>query len=69
MSLHKKVITKIFKPFTHICNVSFETGFFPNKMKIAKFLPLYKPGETHVFTNYRPISLLPQFSKNLDKLL
>ena len=45
MSLLKKVISKIVKPFAHICNVSFQTGVFPNKMKIAKVIPLYKSGE------------------------
>ena len=37
-------------------------------MKIAKVLPLYKNGEKHLFTNYRPVSLLSQFSKILEKL-
>ena len=31
-SLLKKVISKIVKPFAHICNVSFQTDVFPNKM-------------------------------------
>ena len=57
------VISKIVKPFAHMCNVSFQTGVFPNKMKIAKIIPLYKSGEKNVFTNYRPISLLPQLEK------
>ena len=64
MSLIKKVITKIIKPFSYICNISLKTGVFPSKMKIAKVVPLLKSGEKNVFTNYRPISLLPQFSKN-----
>ena len=39
MSLLKKVIYKklIVKPFAHICNVSFQTGVFPNNMKIASY--------------------------------
>ena len=61
MSLIKKVITKIIKPFSYICNISLKTGVFPSKMKIAKVVPLLKSGEKNVFTNYRPISLLPQF--------
>ena len=49
-------------------HLSFQTGVFPDKMKIAKVVPLFKSGEKNVFTNYRPTSLLPQFSKILEKL-
>ena len=37
-------------------------------MKTAKVIPLFKSGEKSYFTNYRPVSLLPQFSKVLEKL-
>ena len=37
-------------------------------MKIAKIVPLFKSGDDCTFTNYRPVSLLPQFSKILEKL-
>ena len=68
MKIVKHVITSIAKPFTYICNMSFTTGVFPDKMKIAKVVPLYKSGDRHLCNNYRPISLLPQFSKVLEKL-
>ena len=68
MSLIKNVIKKIVQLFGHICHVSFQTGVFPSKMKIAKVVPLFKCREKNVFTNYRPISLLPQFSKIQEKL-
>ena len=38
-------------------------------MKIAKVVPLLKTGQKDVFTNYRPVLLLPQFLKILEKLL
>ena len=68
MSLLKSIIDCVVKPLTYICNQSLATGVFPNKMKIAKVIPIYKSGEKHILSNYRPISLLPQFSKILEKI-
>ena len=68
MSLLKKVINLIIEPLIHVCNLSLRTGVFPDKMKIASVLPVYKTGNVSVFGNYRPISILPQFSKKLEKL-
>ena len=60
-----KVVSVICKPLAHICNISFRTGVFPSRMKIAKVIPMFKSGTKPDVTNYRPISLLPQFSKIL----
>ena len=68
MSLIKKVIVPIAKPLVHIFNLSFNSGKFPDLMKVAKVIPLFKSGKNNTFTNYRPVSLLPQFSKILEKL-
>lgn len=68
MKTIKKVAEAIIKPFTYICNLSFKSGQFPAKMKIAKVIPIFKSGHKHLYTNYRPVSLLPQFSKILEKL-
>ena len=46
-----------------LINESFETGIFPNKLKIAKVIPVFKKGLITKKSNYRPISLLSIFSK------
>ena len=63
MSIIKEIIPFTSNPFIYICNLSFHRGIFPNAMKIANVLPVYKNGAKNEFNNYRPISLLPQFSK------
>ena len=37
-------------------------------MKVAKVIPIHKSGEKNVFNNYRPVSILSQFSKTLERL-
>ena len=68
MSILKKVFNSICAPLTNICNKSLLNGVFPDSMKVAKVIPLFKSGGNEVFTNYRPVSLLSQFSKILEKL-
>ena len=45
------------------------SGVFPDDLKIAKVIPLYKSGDSSLFTNYRPISLLPASSKVFERLI
>ena len=68
MSTVKVIVPHAMSPLLHIFNLSFTTGKFPDNMKIAKVIPLFKSGTKSDFSNYRPISLLPQFSKILEKL-
>ena len=63
MLIIKSTFSSILQPFLYICNLSFQTGIFPDKMKIARVIPLFKSGDDSTFNNYRPVSLLPQFSK------
>ena len=58
--------TNIVQPLTYICNKSFESGIFPDEMKIAKIVPLFKNGNRKEFSNY---TLLPQFCLKFQKLL
>ena len=50
-------------------NYSFAFGIFPDILKLAKVVPVFKSGNKRVVTNYRPISLLSSFSKIFEKLL
>lgn len=68
MNLVKKIIPFILVPLKHICNSSLEQGVFPDDMKIARVIPLFKSGDDQTVSNYRPISLLPQFSKILENI-
>ena len=68
MYVLSKVTDQIVKPLVHIFNLSFSSGIFPSEMKTAKVIPVFKSGNRSDFSNYRPISLLLQFSKILEKL-
>ena len=65
----KSVIKAIAQPLTSICNLSIQMGSFPDQMKIAKVCPIFKTDDRCEISNYRPISVLPVFSKILEKLL
>lgn len=65
MTFVKKTIDCMNKHLSYIFNLSFCTGIFPNGMKIAKVIPLFKAGDKHSFTNnYRPVSLLSHCWRN-----
>ena len=67
--LLKALSPSITPVLTMIINQSLCTGIFPNKLKIAKVLPLFKKSDSHLFDNYRPISLLPTVSKIFEKVV
>lgn len=67
-SLVKRIIKSVVQPLAYICNQSLKTGVFPKNMKTAKVIPIFKSGNRHILSNYRPVSLLSQFSTILEKL-
>lgn len=67
--LLQKVYHVVTPVLTFIFNLSFQDGQYPDQLKIAKVIPLYKKGSHSLPENYRPISLLSCFNKLLEKLI
>ena len=59
----------LIKPLTLIINQSLIIGIFPEKLKLANVIPLYKKGDTLIMGNYRPITLLTLISKLFEKVV
>ena len=57
-------------PLKEIINMSFATGIYPDRLKIAKVIPIFKnKGDQLLVSNYRPISLLSNINKIFEKLI
>ena len=63
------VLNSLIQPLTFVTNLSLLQGIFPDELKKAKIIPLYKSNDPMLFNNYRPISLLPLFSKILERIM
>ena len=57
------------KPLISIFSLSLNSGKFPSNWKKANVVPVYKKGDKSVIKNYRPVSLLPIFSKLFEKCI
>ena len=68
-SIMKQCVETYVKQLTFLINMSITQGNFPNELKIARVIPLYKGEDTQLIENYRPISVLPYFSKIFKKVM
>ena len=68
IDLIKQIGHIIAEPLSFIINCSLALSIFPEKLKIAKIIPIYKKGDKHQIENYRPISILPVISKVFEKV-
>ena len=65
----KLISNKISSSITLIINQTLTTGIFPDKLKIAKVVPIFKKDSWKEFQNYRPISALPVISKIFESVI
>jgi hypothetical protein len=68
-SLVKTVQNCLISPITKLFNCAVKQGLFPDQLKKAAVAPIFKKGDAEDVNNYRPISVLPIFSKIFERLM
>jgi len=56
--IHSFFFYTIAEPLSTSINVSFDQGIFPDALKIAKVVPIFKSDDRTIVSNYRPVSVL-----------
>ena len=59
----------ICKPLTYLINLSFSNGIFPDLLKTSNVIPVFKRGVNQDYNSYRPISLISNLSKLMEKIV
>lgn len=65
----KEVADLIAQPLAHIINLAFCTGVYPEGLKTAYVKAIHKKGRKDELKNYRPISLLSNINKIVEKII
>ena len=71
MSTHflKQIAGSIVTLLVNISNLSLTTGVFPDSLKVVKVIPIYNKDDSSLVLNYRHVSILPNISKVLERLM
>ena len=67
--LIKKIAKEVSIPLAAVFNLSITKGIVPKDLKKAKVIPIYKKDNAELYSNYRPVSILPCFSKILERII
>jgi hypothetical protein len=59
--------TFISAPLSYLCNRVLFEGVFPDRLKYATIVPVYKRGARNTISNYRPISIFTSLVKYLRR--
>ena len=65
----KQCVNGFITPLTKIINMCITQGVFPNEVKLARVVPVYKCNNKQTLSNYRPISILTFFSKVIETIM
>ena len=57
------------RPLCYLFNLSLSTGYIPQEWKTHIIIPIHKSNDHSLVNNYRPISLLSNISKVLERLI
>lgn len=67
---HIKLVSSELSPvIADIVNKMFKAGIFPDSLKVGRITPVHKKGDRELLSNYRPICILPFFSKIIERLM
>ena len=68
-SILKQCTDSYLEPLTHLINLSISLGIVSDELKVARVIPILKGEDKQRVQNYRPISVLPFFSKKNEKIV
>jgi hypothetical protein len=67
--IFKHITSEISPLVAQLINESFSEGTFPDILKVARVIPIFKAGRRDIIANYRPISTLHFLSKVFEKIV
>ena len=68
-TVFKSCFGVLYKSLLRVFNLSIVKGIFPDDLKISRVTPVLKGVDEKDLGNYRPLSVLPYFSKILEKIM